>query len=598
MNSFLERVRWHGGVYEDTAFEDPQDSESWDYEAPAEDPIFDAEEFEEATRQYYGLSPSEFVEEVIRFPSSKTRELEAFSFDDRPYLRRIYDTPSNRILLMTGRQVEKSTTLSIKAYTYTCLNPHFRVLYVSPSSTQTKQFSNDRIRELLATSPSLRVWFPEHMTDNVFEKKAVNRSQITLRYAFLNADRTRGLSADMILKDEFQDLLLDNIPVIDEAASHSRFRIFIDSGTPKSEDNPIHHFWTAFSTQNEWAIPCEKHGVPKDPGSWHWNILDEVNIGKNGLICSKCGGPINAQHPKATWVQTNQPNQNGTVIEGFRIPQLMVPWIAWKDLIAKYQDYPRAKFMNEVLARSFDSGQRPLAQADIEENCDPKLEMTLEYIKELVKKITGPVYAGIDWGQDSTKSYTVFVLAAYIDGKFTVFFAHRFDGVEADLTIQLKKIMGLIQMFNVRRVGVDYGGGLWPNNELHRVFGQDRIVKYQYARTNALMAWDYALNRYKVHKHEMMGAVFTAIKKRDVFRFPKWEHWKRPYAHDMLAIFSEYNERTRSTEYKKVLNTTDDTMHAIVFAFLASLTENPRPDLFRTSLEADRALALARAFDD
>lgn len=493
-----------------------------------------------------------------------------------------------------GFVTHNSTTLAIKAYTYTCLIPHFKVLYVSPSSTQTKQFSNDRIRELLATSPALRVWYPEHMTDNVFEKKAVNRSQVSLRYAFLNADRCRGLSADMILKDEFQDLLLDNIPVIDEAASHSPYRIFIDSGTPKSEDNPIHHFWSVFSTQNEWAVPCERHGLPKDPGTWHWNILDEANIGKHGLICSKCGHGISAMHPRATWVQTNHPHPGGTVIEGFRIPQLMVPWIEWKDLLAKYRDMPRPRFMNEVLARSFDSGQRPLTMEDLQANCDDTFEMTKAFISDLMKRISSPIYAGIDWGQDSTKSYTVLVLATYIDGKFTVFFAQRFEGMDADTKVQIEKIKGLIQAFNVRRVGADYGGGHWPNTELLRTFGQDRILRFQYAKTSTLMAWDSAVRRYKVHKHEVLGAVFAAIKRRDVFRFPKWEAWRRPFGQDMLSIFSEYNERTRGTEFKKAMNTTDDTMHAVTFAFLASLVENPRPDLFRPSGAVDRALALAQ----
>lgn len=595
MNSFVERISWRGGVYEDTPYEDPDGQESWDYSPPVPDPTAaDLDAYSEDAQAYYGMSPSNFTEEVIRFPSTKTRELESFNFNERPYMRRIYDTPSNRILLMTARQVEKSTTLAIKAYTYTCLIPHFKVLYVSPSSTQTKQFSNDRIRELLATSPALRVWYPEHMTDNVFEKKAVNRSQVSLRYAFLNADRCRGLSADMILKDEFQDLLLDNIPVIDEAASHSPYRIFIDSGTPKSEDNPIHHFWSVFSTQNEWAVPCERHGLPKDPGTWHWNILDEANIGKHGLICSKCGHGISAMHPRATWVQTNHPHPGGTVIEGFRIPQLMVPWIEWKDLLAKYRDMPRPRFMNEALARSFDSGQRPLTMEDLQANCDDTFEMTKAFISDLMKRISSPIYAGIDWGQDSTKSYTVLVLAAYIDGKFTVFFAQRFEGMDADTKVQIEKIKGLIQAFNVRRVGADYGGGHWPNTELLRTFGQDRILRFQYAKTSTLMAWDSAVRRYKVHKHEVLGAVFAAIKRRDVFRFPKWEAWRRPFGQDMLSIFSEYNERTRGTEFKKAMNTTDDTMHAVTFAFLASLVENPRPDLFRPSGAVDRALALAQ----
>ena len=36
------------------------------------------------------------------------------------------------------------------------------------------------------------------LSDNVFLKKFVNRSQITLRYSYHNADRVRGIPADIL----------------------------------------------------------------------------------------------------------------------------------------------------------------------------------------------------------------------------------------------------------------------------------------------------------------------------------------------------------------------------------------------------------------
>ena len=583
----------------------PVDSENndeapwWDWERPIPDAeMWEVQKHLEEMREVYELMPTDFVSSIIQFPNPNTRLLEPFDYASRPYIRRIHNTQSKRILLMTARQVEKSTTLAIKSFIYTCLIPHFKILYVSPSSTQTKQFSNDRIKELRETCPALRTWFPDHMVDNVFEKKAINRSQITLRYAYLNADRCRGLSADAIFIDEFQDILLDNIPVITEASSHSPYKYQVFSGTPKSEDNPIQQYWSSASTQNEWAVPCERHGRPGDPGTWHWNILDEANIGTEGLICDRCGKPINPVHPKATWVRTAGPLSEGSIYEGFRIPQLMVPWTDWPELLAKYRDFPRAQFMNEVLGRSFDSGQRPLTQQELMDNCDPELRMTAEVIKDVLKKTTSPIYAGIDWGQDSTKSYTILVLCTYVGGKFTVFFAHRFEGAEMEPHIQLEKIKKFIKQFNVRRVGVDYGGGHHPNSELLREFGKDRIARFQYSSTSSLWKYDHEHERYKVHKHEVLSIVFNAIKSRKIFRFPCWDDWKSPFGTDLLAVFSEYNERTRLTEFKKSLNATDDTLHAIVFAFLAAYPENPRPELIKPSLRVDMAKQVEREMFD
>jgi len=553
------------------------DPEDWEYEAMVED-----------LREYFSLSPSQFVEQAVLVPDPVSRSLVPFSFTERPYLRRIYDTPSQRTLLMCGRQVEKSTSLGNRIFARSCLIPHFKTLYVSPSSTQTKEFSKTRLKETMETSPAVKTWFPEHLTDNVYEKRAINRSSIALRYAFLNADRCRGLSSDEVAIDEFQDILLENIPVIEESASHSPFKIFSYSGTPKSLDNPIQYYWDTYSTQNEWAIPCEGHGTPKDPGSWHWNILGETNIGINGLICDKCGKPIDPAHKMAKWVQMGNPDPKYDIFEGFRIPQLMVPWIEWSNILTKYNSYPRPKFYNEVLGLSFDSGQRPLTQADVFENCDPDFKLTAEYIKELRKSLTNThIYAGIDWGQDSTNSYTIVVLGAYINGKFTIFFAHRYVGQEAEPRVQIQKIKRLITAFGVYRVGCDYGGGFWPNDELMRTFGQKRILRYQYSTPSVFVKWDPKLGRFMVHRSEVMSAMFNAIKRRDVFRFPRWSDWASPFASDMLAIFSEYNERTRMTEYKKSPNSTDDTMHAVLTCFLASMMDFPRPEILVPNARVD-----------
>ena len=153
---------------------------------------------EDAAEERIPLTPSQFVETAVMMPNPHTRRLENFSFGERGYLQTVYDCQSPRILMMCGRQVEKSTTLANKMLAYSCLIPHFKTLYVSPSSTQTKEFSKTRIKEMLETCPDLRTWFPPNLVDNILEKKAINRSQITLRYAFLNADRCRGLSADLI----------------------------------------------------------------------------------------------------------------------------------------------------------------------------------------------------------------------------------------------------------------------------------------------------------------------------------------------------------------------------------------------------------------
>ena len=107
---------------------------------------------ESRQRGRMSLLPSQFVEEAI-LVRGDGGILIPFSYDERPYLRRIYDTRSRRTLLKCGRQVEKSTSLGNRALAYCCLRAGWRVIYVSPSHTQTKEFSTDRLKEPIETCP-------------------------------------------------------------------------------------------------------------------------------------------------------------------------------------------------------------------------------------------------------------------------------------------------------------------------------------------------------------------------------------------------------------------------------------------------------------
>jgi hypothetical protein len=559
-----------------------------------ENPLANEEEDKERLdSQWPFVGPvSTFVEATFRIPSKG--KLDNFSFGSRRYLRDIYDSPAKRKLLMAGRQVEKSTLLGNVSLAYTAINPHFRILYVSPSNQQTKVFSRDRISEPIETSPYLRVTTNSRLLKNVFEKKFVNFSQITLRFAFLNADRVRGIPADYIIVDELQDILFENIPVIEECASHSDYRYFTYAGTPKSLDNTLEQYWSRFSTQNEWGVPCRHHGLPKDKGSWHWNILEEDNIGDDGLICNKCGKPIDPKDPDCRWMSLNASVAENVEkpYEGYRIPQLMVPWIEFSDIKDKQVRYSRAKFHNEVLGRSFDSGTRPLTRHDIRKNCWNELSMA-HYSEAKPYSSAYPIFMGIDWGTGEG-TYTVVCLGGYLPfapERFTWFYWHRFAGVESEPRKQLETIRRLATEFNVRQIGVDYGGGHWPNDELVRDFGADKIKKYQWVgNVKVKVKYDPRLGipRHLCHRTEVMADMFNAIKRGNIFYFPRWEEFEDPFAMDFLNIFSEYNDRLRMNVYKHAPGCPDDSFHAMTFGFLSSFYFKPRADVILPAKEVDR----------
>lgn len=570
--------------------------EEWDYEPEPED-YFDADFVLEHQKDLVDVSPSMFTEFAIQVPEHETQKFVPFSFQNRRYLRQIYDTPSRRTLLKCGRQVEKSTMLGNKLLSYSCIQTALNSLYVSPTNQQTKVFSQDRLKEPIETSKYLKSWTTTKLSDNVFLKKFVNRSQITLRYAYLNADRCRGIPASVICLDELQDLLTDNIPVIEECASHTpeHMKVFMYSGTPKSLDNTIEFYWTSYSTQNEWAVPCHRHSIKAGGhiSSIHWNILSEEHIGLKSLICDKCGNAISAQDDQAQWVSLN-PNVTRTLekpYEGYRIPQLMVPWVTHAEIRQKQATYPRSKLFNEVFGLSYDSGTRPLTRQDIIDNCDPHISLDPTYQRKILSVLgqTRNVFAGIDWGTGEN-TYTVLSLGTYLnDGRFTIFYIKRYEGPESEPQIQLESIDKIIREFRVELVGCDYGGGFWPNDELTRRFGFQRIVKYQYSQPATKVRWEDGLKRFLVHRTEVMSDIFNAIKRRDVFRFPNWVQFEVPYAVDMLNIFSEYSEQLRMNVYKKSPTCTDDSFHSVLNCFLASMIRNPRPDVIAPNASVGRS---------
>lgn len=312
-----------------------------------------------------------------------------------------FEVEGTHNFIASGLVTHNSTTLGNRLIALSAMNWYQNVLFVTPSASQTKVFSAARVDEIVDISPMVKALRSQDLTWNILEKELLTRSRIYLRYAFLNADRIRGISVNSIFYDEVQDLLKETIPVIKEAASRFRNALHVYSGTPKTLDNSIERLWSKSSTMAEWVVPCEAH-FP-----WHWNILGPKNIGLVGPICEHCGKAINPEHPKAQWVEMRPKSH----IEGYRICRLMVPWYfkpdlssgkdphrAWKSILHARATYPTAQFMNEVLAISYDSGDKPLSQAEVIAACDETDTYMMDeaQLKALSKSYR--LYAGIDWG--------------------------------------------------------------------------------------------------------------------------------------------------------------------------------------------------------
>lgn len=202
-------------------------------------------------KEVYELTRSDFAENFFYLHG------EPFSLDDYPHMRRIYNTDADEVVLKCSRQVGKSTTLANIMLSNAAMTPDLRQLYVSPAVAQTQEFSRDKVEPVIRQSPFIRKYMVNSkLVQNVYKKEFANRSVIDLRYALLDADRIRGISADVNLFDEVQDLRKDVIGVVKETMSRSLIKNSWYTGTPKRTKGTLADYWFN-STQYEYALKCE-----------------------------------------------------------------------------------------------------------------------------------------------------------------------------------------------------------------------------------------------------------------------------------------------------------------------------------------------------
>jgi hypothetical protein len=563
-------------------------------ETYVEDPFIGKKAFRRTHK--LAMKTSEWVQHFVKIKDADKAAVVPLDFSERRYLTRVYDTPARKVLLMTSRQTEKSTTLGNKLLSLVGMRPLWTSLFVTPSAMQTKVFSSARLDDITEVSPALKALTHPKLTMNLLEKEYLTKARIYLRYAFLSADRIRGVSANALFVDEIQDILNDLMPVMEETVSHHKDQLFLYSGTPKTFDNTIEKYWAKASTQSEWVIPCEAHAP------FHWNVLGPKNIGKTGPICEKCGKALNPEHPMAQWVEMNP----GAEFEGYRICRLMVPWFAknltkWQEFILHPMErYATANFMNEVMALSYDSGVKPLTRGDVVSVCDNTDTYLMDEDQVAKLSQSHQLYGGIDWGTGE-RAYTVMVVGGYVrgDANFQVVYAKRFDEQLADPEPQMAEIIRLINKFRLHLVGVDYGMGFHPNKKLSSIYSPKRIHQFQYvAKSPRKIVYKGALGRYLVFRTPLMADIFSAIKNKKIW-FPKWEVWKEPFAEDMLSIHSEYSETLRMVKYDKPRGVPDDTFHALCYCMMASFLVHRRPDILMPIQEpASAEEAAARARED
>lgn len=491
----------------------------------------------------------------------------------RNYLRPVYDADLTELLLMTGRQVEKSTTLSVKIANNVLQIPFSRNLYVAPLNEQVKTFSKSRLDKLFRYSKNdlvARRYKSAKLVDQVFHKEFTNGSEVYMRNCFEEADNIRGLSIDDICIDEVQDIQVDALPVIMETQTRSKRPHLFLTGTPKTFSNTIQQKWDA-STQADWVIKC--------PACRREQVLSHDSVTPEGFVCrnTACRRPIDDMTRAFGRWEHRYPERN---LKGFRITQMMVPDIEPAAIYKKIQEYPTVRLYNEVLGRSYEVADKPFTEQLVEAMLDRE-EAPLERTAGVYGKYANrPTFLGIDWGEGEkngkagTGYTTMTVDVLQEDGVLRSIYQRRFErGDEVLVDNQIAHVDQLVSAFNIQMIVADYGGGFFQNQTLRQKHGHRFFQAHYVGDLKAHYTYDAEAYKYIVKRSKWITEYIAECKagrqRINAMANPNVEWVKR----NLKGVYAEYriSRAGRSEElfYGHPLGEPDDYLHAKIYAWMA-----------------------------
>ena len=490
-----------------------------------------------------------------------------------------------------GRQVAKSTSLSASGVLRSACTRHLRTLFVTPRFEQVRRLSSNYVRPFIRNSLLQGMLVDESCTQHVLQRSFVNQSVLYFSFAFIDSDRLRGISSDVNVIDEAQDLDYDFIPIIRECLSASQLGISVYSGTPKTLDNSIEALWNE-SSKGEWVTKCSC-------GYWSMaHIHADLNkmMGKHTVVCAKCSKPINPRD--GHWYHTD--GEVHPDFHGYHIPQVIMPMHyenteKWAELLSKREGrggYTQQKFTNEVLGESADTGVTLISMTNIRDASVKTFKNDLAKACEAMRGYKVRVM-GVDWGGGGEEgvSFTAVALVGLspAHGRCDCLFANRFSLAMAH-DEEAAKLLQIFRGAGCHLMAHDYGGSGSVRETLMIQAGLpvERILNFSYVHAPVRHIVTYEKPRgnemrgyYSMDKSRSLVLMATCLKSKTIM-LPDYESSKE-VTHDLLNLVEEKRDSMHGSDtylIRRRPKTSDDFAHALNFACMAIWhSEQSYPDL-------------------
>jgi len=408
-----------------------------------------------------------------------------FTLENHFQMRPLFSaTLPTDITYKTGRQISKTTTNGAESILFGFVNPFHNILHVAPLYVHIERFSNDYVAPLLEHSPVRSCLVTKQSKRAMLQRSLKNGSNLIFTFAYHDCTRVRGISANLLKYDEYQDLDPAFEPIINQtlaAANMKSLAVNPDKasqpgimrfGTPLTLDNGLEQAWSR-SSQAEWCIVCRKCKHDNIPAREY--DLDKMMGPKTrktkvttetpGLVCAKCGHFLYTRDGR--WVHMFPEREH--IHAGYHIPQCIMTFHCENDAAwTKLQQYrfnqnimSVAKFYNEICGESYDHGQKLISVTNLRNaaTLPPKTDFRTH-----LQLIQGGRYVdwgvGIDWGGggQSEDSKTAFALAGLrADGIVEVFTGYR-SNTPNDFNLEAARTLDICRTFQVKFAAMDFNG--------------------------------------------------------------------------------------------------------------------------------------------
>lgn len=491
----------------------------------------------------------------------------------REYLFDMYRDDDPRIVVVTGRQVEKSTMCRNKIIADMNTNEGLTALYSAPRAEQVARFSAERIKIGMRDSQggSLKDSILRKGKDTASFIQFDSKCNLYLYSCWAEGDAIRGIAAQRVYLDEVQDVTTSARETVAECLGHAKGGgQMYHFGTPKNSGSEFHKLWE-MSDKKEWYITCrnEKCGHKQKITVNNIFKLDENKPAFFG--CSKCKKELDRS--TGEWVSENK---NNAKMSGYHITQLMCSWISADAILYKKATYSEQKFKNEVLGEFHNVFGKTLDLQDIMDCTDATWKLADAGHK-------GPNYMGVDWGSGNNSFTVVTIIGPDMvtnpeTGKKEERLVYRYVKKynESGYGKVIKDIYRLVEAYNIENYVIDIG-------DARRQF-EELLVEHP----NKVAACQYVLALKTPYKWDRKTRIHTCDRSYHIEKIIDLFHKKKimiPYDkmtvqvtdrlgwlfEHLTSLEAEWQEPTSgNTGYTRYLHSNpDDGFQSLVYAYLA-----------------------------